>query len=683
LIPTRSQLPASSVSPNAWWLVLCLVGIDYFSTLAYLPSIAVEAAGPLAPVATLLIVLVTLLMALPIYSYVVGRSPHGQGATGLLDRTIRGWRGKMLVLALMGFIAADFVVTRSLSVADASTHVIHNPHWQNAVTGLTPAMETVGSWLVTSRWERIRPHFTQQMVLAIGLSVLVSIFWFGLKGGFARKVLILAAVAVSIYLLLTAIVIGCGLSYIVTHTELIQHWVESVRDWCAEPTVAATNSAGSSRLSVLLLLALVSFPQMALGISGFELSMATAPWVAGEPNDDPDHPRGRIHSARKLMCVATAIMSIYLVGSVTVTTLLIAPSDLIARGPAQHRALAYLAHGGVTTTGESAAVLSGAFGEYFGSLYDLSTVLILCLAGASVMMSLRSLVPQYLHKTGMELDWANRAGVTMHLSNLIIVIVTMVFRASVSAQQWAYATSVLVLLSGASIAAVADLRQRWQGSRFRPIVLAPFTLICVFFLGMAGLTIFVNRSGLIIALVFVVALLVTSFVSRWIRSTELRFQGFAFADEQTRARWDQICGLEFEVLVPHRPGRFSLQDKDEAIRRKHRLPPEVPIIFIEAEVGDPSDFYQMPLMRIEREHRLEVIRVSRCVSVSHVIAAIGLEFARVGRPPEIIFGWSHERPMAANLSFLLFGEGNIPWMVQELVRRAQPDPAKQPRIVVG
>src|SRR3954454_10243062 len=98
-----------------WWLVLCLVGLDYLSTLAYLPSVALEAggAGVLAPLAALSVVVVTLLGALPVYLYVVGRSPHGHGATGLLAGRVRGWRGKLLVLVLLGFVATDFVITRS------------------------------------------------------------------------------------------------------------------------------------------------------------------------------------------------------------------------------------------------------------------------------------------------------------------------------------------------------------------------------------------------------------------------------------------------------------------------------------------------------------------------------------------------------------------------------------------
>ncbi len=178
-------------------------------------------------------------------------------------------------------------------------------------------------------------------------------------------------------------------------------------------------------------------------------------------------------------------------------------------------------------------------------------------------------------------------------------------------------------------------------------------------------------------------ILFSSAVSRWARSTELRFLSFDFADERSQARWEEIRRLEFQVLGPPRPGLFSLAEKNLDVRRKHRLAADVYLVFIEVFLGDPSDFHHRPLMRIERDGELEVIRVSRSASVSHVIAAIGLEFCCVGQPPEIIFGWSQESPLAANLNFLLLGEGNIPWMVQALVCKAELDLDRRPRIVVG
>jgi hypothetical protein len=141
--------------------------------------------------------------------------------------------------------------------------------------------------------------------------------------------------------------------------------------------------------------------------------------------------------------------------------------------------------------------------------------------------------------------------------------------------------------------------------------------------------------------------------------------------------------LEFPVLVPHRPGRRGLDEKEAAIRERHRLPPEVPLVFIEAEVGDPSEFQQRPLMGISEHGGRFVISVTRCVSTAHVLATIALELSRVGKPPELHFGWSDDNPIAAAIGFFLFGEGNVPWRVRDLICKAEPDPARQPHVIVG
>ncbi len=271
----------------------------------------------------------------------------------------------------------------------------------------------------------------------------------------------------------------------------------------------------------------------------------------------------------------------------------------------------------------------------------------------------------------------------MRFFNILVLIVVFLFHANIASLQWVYATSVLVLLSGGSFAALADLRERYRSGATRHLLTAPVIIVLMFFLTMTVLTVAISRAGLEIALAFGVGILVTSFVSRWIRSTELRFQGFEFADDESQKRWQQCCAHEFQILVPHRPGLHSRIERERAIRECHRIGPGTPVILIEAELGDPSDFYQLPLMRIAREDGFELIQVSRCVSVAHVLAAIGLEMTKVGRPPELHFGWSGESPLAANLNFLLFGEGNIPWMVRALLQRAEPNAEKRPRVIIG
>ncbi|HET6881554.1 MAG TPA: hypothetical protein VFI31_15430 [Pirellulales bacterium] len=667
------------VKASSWWLVLGLVGLDYFSTLAYLPSIIAEA-GPLAPLAAAFMVLVTLALVLPVYAYVVGRSPDGQGATGLLERILPGWGGKLVVLVLMGFVAADFVLTRSLSLADASTHVLANPHWNEVVQHWMPGDERVSQWLGPRLWPHVSHYWTRQIGLTLVLSMLSFGFLWLLQGGFTRNILRLALVVVVAYLVVSGIVVASGLAYISDHRELIDQWWQQVRE---HGGIFRKGEGVHSVVWQLLRLVVVAFPNMALAISGFELSMTAAPLIKGSPHDTPDDRRGRVRNTRKLMLVAALLMGVLIPASVFVTTLLVPRGTEGFIAPAEHRTLAYLAHGGETAAGGSFAEINRWSGKTFGSIYDALAVLVLCLAGASSIIALRDLVPASLHRAGMELDWAHRHGLMMHLFNGIILTVTVVFHASVGDQQVAYATSVLALLAGAALAALVDLSRRWRSSPWRPIVAAPFAFCCAFFSTMLLLAIIDKRSGLVIALSFVATILVSSSVSRWLRSTELRFRGFSFADEGSRRRWEEIRGLEFQVLVPHRPGQFSLTEKNIDVRTKHRLPRDAYLVFIQVFVGDPSEFHQQPLMHVEHEGELEVIRVRHAVSVSHVIAAIGLEFCRVGSPPEIIFGWSHETPLAANLNFLLWGEGNVPWMVQELVRRAQPDPARRPRIVVG
>ena len=338
------------------------------------------------------------------------------------------------------------------------------------------------------------------------------------------------------------------------------------------------------------------------------------------------------------------------------------------------------------------------FGKTFGTVYDITTVVILWFAGASAMSGLLSLVPRYLPRYGMAPRWAEAFRPLVVLFTAIGLLVTWIFEASVEAQGGAYATGVMVLITSACVATVID---QWHkrahltagvghatGSMRRILALVDrvpwrYTLIAVVFLYTTVVIVVEKPDGIKIAGAFIASVILVSMISRTRRSTELRFEKFDFVDETSRMLWDTLKFLEFPVLVPHRPGHQSVVAKDEQIRRVHRLAPEEPIVFIEATLEDPSQFEHRPLMEITQSEGRFIIRLNRCASIAHAIATIALELSKSGKPPEVHFGWSDHSPLAANLSFVMFGEGNVPWLVRELIIRAEPAPEKRPRVIIG
>jgi hypothetical protein len=488
-----------------------------------------------------------------------------------------------------------------------------------------------------------------------------------------REVIVVAVVIVGGYLLLNAIIIVSGLSYLAFHPQMLATWFNNVMSgqWYLEHAPVA----GTGLVSVLIVCFLF-FPKLALGLSGFETGIAVMPLVRGDPNDDPKRPEGRIRNTRKLLTTAAMIMSLMLIGSSMVTSMLITPEALLTDGLAANRAMAFIAHG------QTEARINPAFGDIFGTIYDISTVSILWFAGASAMSGLLNLVPRYLPRYGMAPKWAEAIRALVLVFSGISLLVTWIFNASVEAQAGAYATGVLVLMCNDCFAVTIVEWRRRTGAWYSRLSWHYFITTLLFVYATTAVII-EKPEGIKIAGAFIASVLVFSMFSRTRRSTELRFEKFDFVDEHSRLLWDTLRHLEFPVLVPHRPGHHTIVQKDERIRRVHRLGSKVPVVFVEATIGDPSEFHHHPMIEVTEEQDRFVLKLTRCASVAHAVATVALELSKTGKPPEIHFGWSDESPLVANLGFVLFGEGNVPWLVRELIQRAEPDPAKRPRVIIG
>jgi hypothetical protein len=664
-IPPSPVAVKPAPPPEYYWLwVVCLLGLDYFSTLAYQPSVTYKVVGKLGPLATALVVLVTLAGLLPVYCYLAGRSPNGHGSIGMLERLVRGWRGKTLVLILLGFAATDFVMLKTISLADAAVHLRADQPEGSRVFHRFSVW--CCAWADELLPNRAASFFNDQLVVTLVLGAVGFAFWFLLRKGFNRNVIVLAVPLVAAYLVLNGMVIFAGISHLQQHPEVVHDWLDEVSSGDLEfPHWHRTGWSSAVFLCLLYL------PHLALGLSGFEMSMILMPQVRGSKDDDPKQPKTRIANTRKVLIAAGVIMSAFLLGASLVTTLLI-PREAFY-GSASNRALAYLAHGGALVTGMEPLPWCG---PVFGIVYDVVTVLILCLAGTSVMTVLGVLLPQFLLRFGMELRWANRWGVLIILFGGINLLVTLYFQASVDAQRDAYTTSVLVLMTCAALTCALDQRHRHHRARY-------FTFIAGILIATTLALAVISWNGILIASLFIVAILSMSVMSRAWRVGELRTLSFHYKDDTSKFLWDSLRLADFPVLVPHCPGQHERDLKEVQIRRDHQLAGDCDIVFLEVHVDDPSDFYQNLLVEVVREEFRYVIKVNGCVSVAHAIAAVALEMSRYSTPPGLHFGWTDMDLLSASWTYLAFGQGNVPWKVRELILHAEPDPSRRPRVIVG
>ncbi|MET9348751.1 amino acid transporter [Streptomyces termitum] len=624
--PSRPVEPAPDAGHKGqpWYRVMCLTGVDYFSTLGYQPGIAALAAGLLSPVATVVLVVVTLAGALPVYRRVAEESPHGEGSIAMLSRLLSFWKGKLFVLTLLGFAATDFLITITLSAADASTHLVENPHLNSAL------------------------HDKQLIITMILIALLGAVF----MKGFLEAIGVAVAL-VGTYLALNAVVVATGLWQVITQGHVVTDW-----------TAALTQEHGN--VLVMVGVALIVFPKLALGLSGFETGVAVMPHVKGDPEDTEARPAGRIRDTKKLLTTAALIMSVFLICTSFITTVLIPHQEFEPGGQANGRALAYLAH--------------AYLGSAFGTVYDVSTIAILWFAGASAMAGLLNLMPRYLPKYGMAPHWARAVRPMVLVFTLIAFLVTWLFDADVDAQGGAYATGVLVLISSAAIAVTIAARKarqkRWT---------IGFGVIAAVFLYTTVLNVIERPDGVKIGACFIAGIMLVSFLSRLGRLFELRVTHIELDELAERFIRDIAHRTpRFAANKPLRRDEAEYRHKLEQIRTDNELPASDDFVFVEVTVTDPSEFEAALTVRGEVLHDRYRVLTLESSSVSNSLAALLLHARDLtGTRPHIYFEWTEGNPFANFFRFFLFGHGEIAPVTREVLREAEPDPELRPHVHVG
>ena len=157
-------------------------------------------------------------------------------------------------------------------------------------------------------------------------------------------------------------------------------------------------------------------------------------------------------------------------------------------------------------------------------------------------------------------------------------------------------------------------------------------------------------------------------------------------DEIAKSFIDEAASQGTIRIITNHPEESNAEEYRREIaehREDHHLPTRDPILFLEIEVCDASEFAEVVKVEGKEIGGYRVLRAESS-AVPNAIAAFLLHVRDdTGKMPHAYFHWGSKSPIAYLFDYVVFGTGDTAPVTREVLRQAEPDEEKRPAIHVG